>query len=277
MVGSFGAGSGWQLAGAEAGGAQGNLSLPGGTWPAEAWGESHSSSKHQDSAPQCLRCVLGCSTPEGADNACAAPIHTAQPLWSLQLLFLPLFPKTLDFAENKSCNWFLGKAAAAGQGPVPSCCPFHQSPVTVPRGATSYPHITGSFGAALPKGQCQWAELATAAQGPAPSPAAPGHHPCGLAVITLCHLWAPWSALAIWTMSSSPRPPPMGWFWGATVSSASPPCGAVLEQEASLSLSPAPCLRVPSPRGTGESGVSFERAPAVTGAGKGEVGRLPPL
>lgn len=124
---------------------------------------------------------------------CSTHTRSPTPLEPPAPLFLSLIPETLDFAENKFFNWFLGEAAAAGQCPVPSCCHLHQGPVAVPRGATSYPQSAGSFGAALPKGQCQWAELATAQQhrGPAPSPAAPSHHPHGLASVTCGHLGGP--------------------------------------------------------------------------------------
>lgn len=95
--------------------------------------------------------------------------------------------------------------------------------------------------------------------------------PVGWPLATLYHPWAPWNHLAHIQLSQAT---PMGCFWGAAVAGASPPCGAMLGQEAAESPSPVPCLRVPGPRGTGKSGVSFERAPAVTGAGKGEAGWL---
>lgn len=100
----------------------------------------------------------------------------------------------------------------------------------------------------------------------------PATIPMGWPVAALCHLWAALEALGHLDCVRLGQATPVGCLWGAALAGASPPCSAVLGQEAAPS--PARCLRVPGPQGTGKSGVSFERAPAVTGAGKDEAGWL---
>lgn len=131
---------------------------------------------------------------------CSTHTHSPTPLEPPAPLFLSLIPETLDVAENKFFNWFLGEAAATGHCPVPSCCHLHQGPVAVPRGATLYPQSCSPKGP-VPVGR---AGHSSAAQGTStitscsqpPSPWA-----------GQCHLWAPWRALVTRTLSSSPRPP----------------------------------------------------------------------
>lgn len=117
---------------------------------------------------------------------CSTHTRSSTPLEPPAPLFLSLIPKTLDFAENEYFDWYLGKAAATVQCLVPRCCHLHQGPVAVPRGATSHPQSTRSFGAALPKGQCQWAELATAQQHRDQH-----HHQLLLATIAMAWPWPP--------------------------------------------------------------------------------------
>lgn len=127
--------------------------------------------------------------------------------------------------------------------PTSSCCQFSigDQQLVVPSSAS---WSSGSFGAAGTSGQCHLQRW-----GPALSLAAPGHLVSRVGTLeALGHL-------------DCVRPP----LWDGF--------GVLLWP--GLCPSPVLCLHVPSPWGTGKSGVSFERAPAATGAGKGEAGWLP--
>lgn len=193
---------------------------------------------------------MGCGTPAahtapsaGAGNACAVPTHSRSPPGAPSS-FVPL-----PDAQNASfCrNWSLSTGPWRRQQPLASAqCQLlpaqRWGPAVVVPSSASW--SSGSFGAGGTGGQSHlrcW--------GPALSLATPGR------------LASRAGTLEALGRLDCVRPP----LWEGF--------GVLLGP--GLCPSPVLCVRVPSPRGTGKSGVSFERAPAATGAGKGEAGWLP--